>query len=137
MKELTTLCAWSLTIGALAWQGALAEGAGFDPVINHRITQTIELPDTAPGGPAAGVAFYSDYEDHRTTFNNRSVHGLRFHANQGYIARIPPGELFSVPCDGITISGWLEVLVGSNRLEVHESPLCGDLVVLHRKEGES
>ncbi len=102
----------------------------FMPSAALRTVQEIERPELG-----ATASFYSGYEQNFTTINNRMDTNVVFRSYAGYVARVEPHDLFSVPCHGERISGQVFIVVRATEIRVEESTLCGDLVLLRQEGG--
>lgn len=121
-----------LLLFALIPLGGLPESyAGdFVPSAALRTVQEIERSEFG-----ATASFYSSYEKHSTTINNRMNASVVFRSYAGYVARVEPRDLFSVPCHGERISGQIFIVVRDTEIRVEESTLCGDLILLRQEGG--
>lgn len=117
-------CRWAMLLLAM---GAGTSTADFQPDVAKRTSQPVQPASIV-------VTFYSDYEEGATTVSNHSSYPLRLSSYDGFVARIPAGELLAVPCEGNSVMGSLEILDGTLKYLVDEYPLCGDVVVLRNEE---
>lgn len=101
----------------------------FDSLSSLRISQSVSV-----AGASLEARFYTGYEPERVTIANETGSTIRFSSYAGYLAKVMPGDVFDVPCDGQAIAGELDIVQQATVSAVDEQALCGDLILVREKE---